>query len=122
LKTAVVIGVGPERGLGAGLCRRFAAEGLDVLVAGRTLEHLERVVRAIRADGGSARAMVADATDETAVRALFDTVDGEVDLAVYNAGNNTPGRIIDMDPAYLYRQPPRAWSFEVDVRTSLEKW
>jgi len=24
--------------------------------------------------------------------------------------------------AFLYRQPPRAWSFEVDVRTSKEKW
>ena len=23
---------------------------------------------------------------------------------------------------YLYRQPPRAWSFEVDVRTSQERW
>jgi len=24
--------------------------------------------------------------------------------------------------AYLYHQPRQAWSFEVDVRTSLEKW
>jgi len=24
--------------------------------------------------------------------------------------------------AFLYRQPQRAWSFEVDVRTSKEKW
>jgi NAD(P)-dependent dehydrogenase (short-subunit alcohol dehydrogenase family) len=24
--------------------------------------------------------------------------------------------------AFLYRQPPRAWSFEVDVRTNKEKW
>jgi NAD(P)-dependent dehydrogenase (short-subunit alcohol dehydrogenase family) len=24
--------------------------------------------------------------------------------------------------AFLHRQPPRAWSFEVDVRTSREKW
>ena len=23
---------------------------------------------------------------------------------------------------FLYRQPRRAWSFELDVRTSLEKW
>ncbi len=23
---------------------------------------------------------------------------------------------------YLYRQPRNAWTFEVDVRTSLEKW
>ncbi|TNF87802.1 MAG: glucose 1-dehydrogenase, partial [Gammaproteobacteria bacterium] len=24
--------------------------------------------------------------------------------------------------AYLYGQPRTAWSFEVDVRTSVEKW
>ena len=24
--------------------------------------------------------------------------------------------------AYLYHQPPRAWTFEIDVRTSMEKW
>ena len=24
--------------------------------------------------------------------------------------------------AYLYHQPARAWSFEIDVRTSLERW
>ena len=34
--TAVIIGVGPDQGLGAQLCKRFAAEGLHVLVAGRT--------------------------------------------------------------------------------------
>lgn len=97
----MIIGVGPERGLGAGLCRRFAAEGLDVLVAGRTLENLERVTETIRAAGGTARAIVADATDESAVVKLFEAAGDEVDLAVYNAGNNTPGRIIDMDAAYF---------------------
>jgi NAD(P)-dependent dehydrogenase (short-subunit alcohol dehydrogenase family) len=38
---AVVIGVGPEQGLGAGLSRRFAAEGGHVIVAGRTEAKLE---------------------------------------------------------------------------------
>jgi NAD(P)-dependent dehydrogenase (short-subunit alcohol dehydrogenase family) len=35
-QTAVVIGVGPERGLGATLCRQFADRDLHVIVAGRT--------------------------------------------------------------------------------------
>jgi NAD(P)-dependent dehydrogenase (short-subunit alcohol dehydrogenase family) len=34
--TCVIVGVGAERALGAALCRRFAAEGYHVLVAGRT--------------------------------------------------------------------------------------
>jgi NAD(P)-dependent dehydrogenase (short-subunit alcohol dehydrogenase family) len=30
-RTSVVVGVGAERGLGAALCRRFAADGYQVL-------------------------------------------------------------------------------------------
>ena len=52
--TAVVIGVGAERGLGAALSRRFAAEGYHVLVAGRTPEKIAAVVATIEKTGGSA--------------------------------------------------------------------
>jgi len=60
--TAIVIGVGPDQGLGAQLCKRFAAEGLNVLVAGRTKAALDAVVADIVAAGGRATAVVADAT------------------------------------------------------------
>ena len=100
-KTAIVIGVGPDRGLGAQLCHRFAREGLHVLVAGRTQAAVETVVSAIGDAGGSAEAVVADATSESDVVALFDRAGSELDLAIYNAGNNTPGRIADMDAAYF---------------------
>jgi NAD(P)-dependent dehydrogenase (short-subunit alcohol dehydrogenase family) len=43
MKTAIVIGVGPNRGLGAQLCKRFAADGLRVIVAGRTQSAIEAV-------------------------------------------------------------------------------
>lgn len=101
MRKAVIIGVGPDRGLGAQLCRRFAAEGLHVVVAGRTRAALDAVVADIRASGGAATAFVADATSETDIVALFDAAGEEVDLAIYNAGNNTPGRILDMDAAYF---------------------
>jgi NAD(P)-dependent dehydrogenase (short-subunit alcohol dehydrogenase family) len=100
-KTAIVIGVGPDRGLGAQLCRRFAAEGLHVLVAGRTKEKLDAVVASIAAEGGSAEPVVADATSEPDTVALFDRAGDGLELAIYNAGNNTPGRIEDMDAAYF---------------------
>src|SRR6516165_1460515 len=51
--TAVVVGVGAERGLGAALCRRFAAEDYHLLVAGRTHEKVERVVQTIRQTGAA---------------------------------------------------------------------
>jgi len=106
-KTAIVIGVGPEAGLGARLSQRFASLGLHVFVAGRTQTDLDRVVRSIATNGGAATAVVTDATDERGVVALFDraTSLGQLDLAIYNAGNNTPGKIVDMDAAYF----ERAW-------------
>jgi NAD(P)-dependent dehydrogenase (short-subunit alcohol dehydrogenase family) len=101
MKTAIVLGVGPVRGLGGQLCHRFAAEGLHVVVAGRTQEKLDTIVRGIESTGGSAEAVVADATSEEQVQALFDHAGESLDLAIYNAGNNTPGRIADMDASYF---------------------
>jgi NAD(P)-dependent dehydrogenase (short-subunit alcohol dehydrogenase family) len=92
--TAVVVGVGAERGLGAALCRRFAAEGYHVLVAGRTPEKIEQVVRTIRETRGSAEAVVTDTTRESDIVRLFDRAISpgigrdSVDLVIFNAGNN----------------------------------
>jgi NAD(P)-dependent dehydrogenase (short-subunit alcohol dehydrogenase family) len=99
--TAIVIGVGPDQGLGAQLCKRFAAEGLHVLVAGRTRAALDAVVADIVASGGRATAVVADATSEADTVALFDKAGADLELAIYNAGNNTAGKIIDMTAEYF---------------------
>ena len=99
--TAIVIGVGPDQGLGAKLCKRFAAEGLNVLVAGRTKSALDAVVADIAAAGGRAASFVADATKEADIVALFDQAGSDLELAIYNAGNNTPGKIIDMEADYF---------------------
>ena len=74
-KKAIVIGVGPQAGLGAKLAERFASLGLHVFVAGRTRSHLDQVVRSITTNDGRATAVVTDATDEAAVIALFDAAD-----------------------------------------------
>jgi len=99
--TAIVIGVGPDQGLGAQLCKRSAAEGLNVLVAGRTKSALDAVVADIAAAGGRATPVVADATSEADIVALFDQAGSDLELAIYNAGNNTPGKIIDMEADYF---------------------
>jgi NAD(P)-dependent dehydrogenase (short-subunit alcohol dehydrogenase family) len=101
MKTAIVSGVGPDRGLGGQLCKRFAREGLHVLVAGRTREKLDAIVEGIQKDGGSAEAVVADATVEADTVTLFDRAGDALALAIYNAGNNTPGRIVDMEAEYF---------------------
>jgi NAD(P)-dependent dehydrogenase (short-subunit alcohol dehydrogenase family) len=101
MKTTIIIGVGPNLGLGAQLCKRFAAEGLKVIVAGRTQSAIEAVAEDITRTGGKAVAVVADATSESDIARLFDSAGSELDLAIYNAGNNTPGRIVDMDSRYF---------------------
>ena len=101
--TAVVIGVGAMEGLGAYLCRKAAAAGSHAIVAGRTVETIERVAAAIRADGDQATAVEADATDEAAVERLFEAAEavGPVELAIYNAGNNMPGDVLEMAADYF---------------------
>jgi NAD(P)-dependent dehydrogenase (short-subunit alcohol dehydrogenase family) len=101
MRTAIVIGVGPDRGLGAQLCKRFAAEGLHIIVAGRTKSALDAVANSIQSAGGQATAVIADASREADVVALFDRAGPELDLAIYNAGNNTPGRIVEMEASYF---------------------
>lgn len=92
--TAAIVGVGAERGLGAALSRRFAAEGYHVLVAGRTPEKIAAVARTIGAAGGSAEAVAVDTTREDDVVRLFDRAmspgDGRdaADVVIFNAGNN----------------------------------
>src|SRR5215831_5847614 len=103
MKTAIVIGVGPDRGLGAQLCRRFAAEGLRVIVAGRTKLAVDAVANNIASAGGQGVPFVADATREADIVALFDCAGTELELAIYNAGNNTPGRVAEMDADYFER-------------------
>ena len=101
MDTAVVIGVGPLAGLGGALCQRFAAMGLHVYAAGRTKAQVDSVAQSIREAGGEATGVVADATDEASVAALFDAAGDGLSVAIYNAGNNQPGRVIDMDAEYF---------------------
>src|SRR4051794_12333126 len=92
--TAVVVGVGAERGLGAALCRRFAQGGYHVLVAGRTPAKISRVAETIASAGGSAEPIAMDATRESDVAGLFERAMApgngfdSAELVVSNAGNN----------------------------------
>ena len=82
MKTAIVIGVGPERGLGAQLCQRFADDGLKVVIAGRTQAKIEALAESIARTGGQAIPLVADATSESDIAKLFDAAGPDLDLAI----------------------------------------
>lgn len=86
---------GGGSGMGAASARAAAADGWTVVVSGRRPEALDEVVAAIRADGGSARALPLDVSDDAAVRAARNAVlaeHGRLDGLVLAAGLNAPRR------------------------------
>jgi NAD(P)-dependent dehydrogenase (short-subunit alcohol dehydrogenase family) len=98
--SAIVTGVGPERGLGATLASYFAEKGLHVYVVGGSEDKLHKIADKIVQHGGSATAVVADATVEDEVAQLFNKVrlDGfYVDIAAYNVGSNIPSPLLETD-------------------------
>lgn len=90
--------------MGGTLCLKFAQAGHHVFVAGRTEAKIVAIANKIKADGGLATPVVTDLTREPDVIALFDaavSAEGVLDLAIYNAGNNTPGKVVEMEADYF---------------------
>jgi NAD(P)-dependent dehydrogenase (short-subunit alcohol dehydrogenase family) len=99
-RVAVVTGGG--RGLGEAIAHDMARSGARVVLAGRSLDQLDRVKEHIEADGGQAVAQATDVTDAKSVADLFDAaVDafGRVDVLVNNAGIATQQNVVDLDEA-----------------------
>jgi NAD(P)-dependent dehydrogenase (short-subunit alcohol dehydrogenase family) len=102
-KTAIVVGVGAEEGLGAALCKRFARGGLHVFIAGRSGDRLAALAEKIAAAGGRATAVPTDTTKEQDVLRLFDAAEkaGALDVVIYNAGNNQWKDLVEMEASFF---------------------
>ena len=89
-RTALVVGVGSTSGLGAALARRFAEEGLKVVLAGRTRSRLQDIAAGLRKSGGKAQVVVIDVTKDKDVERLFLEIKSpqSLELVVFNVGNN----------------------------------
>jgi NAD(P)-dependent dehydrogenase (short-subunit alcohol dehydrogenase family) len=99
LATRVAVVTGAGSGIGAAVAGALAREGWAVVLAGRRAEALARVAAAGPPD--RLEPVVADVTDEAAVRALFERAVqrfGRVDLLFNNAGTSGPAREIDAVP------------------------
>lgn len=92
----VVLVTGGSRGIGAAVCKKFAAEGYLVAVNyEKSREKAEALAEEI---GGMA--FCADVSDEKAVNAMFDAVEkqwGPVDVLINNAGISVTGLFQDCD-------------------------
>jgi NAD(P)-dependent dehydrogenase (short-subunit alcohol dehydrogenase family) len=105
-RIAIVVGVGPEAGLGGALCKRFGREGLHVFVAGRTPARIEEIAGIVRAAGGQATAHPCDTTVEADVIGLFDAAaraagGAAPELVAFNAGNNRMANLVEMEASFF---------------------
>jgi NAD(P)-dependent dehydrogenase (short-subunit alcohol dehydrogenase family) len=89
-KIAVIVGAGDA--IGSAVGRRFAKGGYTVCLIRRSAEKAAPHIAAIEAAGGRAHAFAADARDEAATIALFETIErdiGPIEICLFNAGANT---------------------------------
>ena len=111
-KTALV--TGGSRGLGAALCLGLARQGARVVVNGRDAAAVERTVRAIREDGGSAIGVTADCgSEEQAERLRLEcerAFGAPQLLAAFAGGDGAPSPVLQM--------PLERWSAVVATNLS----
>jgi 3-oxoacyl-[acyl-carrier protein] reductase len=80
---------GASGGIGSAICRRLAADGLEVIVhANRNAERAENLAADIRSNGGSAEVAVFDVTDAQRTRQYLEALCAHeaVQVVVNNAG------------------------------------
>ncbi|WP_158931232.1 SDR family NAD(P)-dependent oxidoreductase [Acidisphaera sp. S103] len=98
-KTALIVGVGP--GLSASLARLFSKHGLQVAMAARDPDKLQKL-----AEETAGVTFACEATEPEEVAALFEVVvatQGVPDIVVYNASARARGPVTDLDPADVAR-------------------
>jgi 3-oxoacyl-[acyl-carrier protein] reductase len=84
-----VLVTGAASGMGRATARVFAAEGANVAVTDISADGIDRVVDAIIASGGSARAWALDVANPDRIRTVIDDIAthfGGLDIIVNNAG------------------------------------
>ncbi len=86
LRDKVVIVTGGGRGIGAAICKAFAAEGANVVVADINEENAKEVAQKL---GGKSIAVALDVRSQNAAVAMADGVVeklGRIDVLMNNAG------------------------------------
>ncbi|MFD7937298.1 SDR family oxidoreductase [Streptomyces sp. NPDC059755] len=109
---SAVITAAAGAGIGGATARRFLEEGARVLISDAHARRLKAYQAELAAEFGEASvtALPCDVTDDSQVRALFDTAvreHGRLDVVVNNAGLGGTAELVDMSD--------EQWSRVVDV-------
>ncbi|WP_156724350.1 SDR family NAD(P)-dependent oxidoreductase [Streptomyces apocyni] len=110
----VAVVTGAASGIGLALARRFAADGLKVVLADVEEDALHQAAAGLKEDGADVHARVVDVADRASVRdladAAYDTY-GAVHVLCNNAGvgSGAEGRMWEHEPNDW------AWAFAVNV-------
>src|SRR5690606_6609236 len=101
---------GAASGLGLAIAKRFAQDGLHVVLADVNEAAANEVLEQIRGAGGQANVCVTDVASASSVQALVDdTVQrhGQLDVMVSNAGIGELFHLLD--------QPVDRWQKTIDI-------
>jgi 3-oxoacyl-[acyl-carrier protein] reductase len=105
-RRAIVTGGGS--GIGFETARQFLEEGVRVLIAGRTLDKINKARDQLaKKTGGEVYAVQADMTKEADIKRMVDTAMeklGGVDILINNAGTMYSGRFAVLDDNELKKQ------------------
>lgn len=108
-KTVAIV-TGAASGLGLAIAKRFAQDGMHVVLADLNEAAANEALEQIQAAGGQANVCLTDVASETSVQALVDhTVErhGQLDVMVSNAGIGELFHLLD--------QPFDRWQKTMDV-------
>jgi 3-oxoacyl-[acyl-carrier protein] reductase len=100
IRDRVAIVTGSSRGLGKASALALAAEGVRVVLNGRTEATLLEAAQEIRAAGGTVEPVAADVSTEGGCTALFDKAQeafGAIDILVNNAGGGSAADLMSPD-------------------------
>jgi len=99
LKNKVIFITGASSGIGEGLAKGLAQQGAKLVLTGRRLERLEKLVSEIETAGGVALAVALDVTDRKQVNNAFDAAEsafGVVTGVLNNAGVSVTKPFLEM--------------------------
>jgi 3-oxoacyl-[acyl-carrier protein] reductase len=102
LRGQVALVTGGGTGIGRGIARRLAAEGMKVAICGRRSEPLSEAARLIEAAGAEVLARPCNVSEPEEVAELFGTIAaafGPVDALVHNAMNMKMVPLAEVAPA-----------------------